>query len=107
MYLFQKLRQGPLKDRIEFSEENAGLHFLIRLDAKDMSDGELKAMALKEGILVSFLSEYLSTEGLSEDEVRALRDKYKGYALINYSGLNEGNIRDAACALSLAWGFVL
>ena len=105
--LISELMLGPLKDRIEFSEENAGLHFLIRLDAKDMSDEELKAMALKEGILVSFLSEYLSTEGLREDEVTALRDKYKGYALINYSGLNEGNIRDAACALSLAWGFVL
>ena len=51
------LADSPLKGRYEVRGEDAGLHFLVGLDTT-RSDQELAALARKEGIRLSFLTDY-------------------------------------------------
>ena len=51
------LADSPLKGRYEVRGEDAGLHFLVGLDTA-RSDQELAALARKEGIRLSFLTDY-------------------------------------------------
>lgn len=51
------LADSPLKGRYEVRGEDAGLHFLVGLDTA-RSDRELAALARKEGIRLSFLTDY-------------------------------------------------
>ena len=50
-------RASPLASHVTFSEEGAGLHFLLRLDT-NRSDEELRRLTAEAGIRLSFLSEY-------------------------------------------------
>lgn len=51
------LADSPLKGRYEVRGKDAGLHFLVGLDTA-RSDQELAALARKEGIRLSFLTDY-------------------------------------------------
>ncbi len=51
------LADSPLKGRYEVRGEDAGLHFLVGLDTA-RSDRKLAALARKEGIRLSFLTDY-------------------------------------------------
>ena len=51
------LADSPLKGHYEVRGEDAGLHFLVGLDTT-RSDQELAALARKEGIRLSFLTDY-------------------------------------------------
>lgn len=95
--LINSLKKSKLKDFIKIDGENSGLHFLIHIDSKK-SDQTLKCLASNEGVLISFLSEYLS------HDYGNLENKYAHTAIINYSGLDSDMIDKAVSALERAWG---
>jgi len=102
--LIEELKLSSLNGHFTISEENSGLHFLLKLDL-GKNDDELKALAQKEGIEVAFLSEYF---GSSEDKTldrnsTASKIHYANTAIINYSGLREEDIGKVVKALSKAW----
>lgn len=94
--LIDRLTQGPLSLKIAISEEHAGLHFLLKISTTQ-SDQVLKAQAKEAGVIISFLSDYYSTD--SPD----LTDIYGHTAIVNYSGLREADIEKTAAALEQAW----
>jgi GntR family transcriptional regulator/MocR family aminotransferase len=47
---------------LEISEENAGLHFLVKLKT-DLSDEAVKAKAAAQGVKLSFLSDFALAGG--------------------------------------------
>ncbi|MCI7605242.1 MAG: PLP-dependent aminotransferase family protein [Spirochaetales bacterium] len=51
------LSSGPLKDKSSVIENDSGLHFILRLDTS-LTDEEIKALLLKEGIRISALSDF-------------------------------------------------
>lgn len=55
--LLDAIRQSPLASRCEIAEEDAGLHFLLRVNT-DLSDARLVQKAKQAGILLSCLSDY-------------------------------------------------
>lgn len=78
------IRQSPLSSRAEILEENAGLHFLLRLDTAQ-SDGELAARAAREGIRLSFLSDYAAQPARAPAH----------HLIVNYSGLTPAAMSQA------------
>ena len=77
--VIEALKGCPFADRITILEQDAGLHFLLRIDT-GMSDRELTARCAEAGIRVSALSDYY------EDAVPPWAEKC---LVINYSGLEE------------------
>ena len=73
------LRQCPWAEKMTVLEEDAGLHFLLKLDTA-LSDEELVSRFADEGIRVSSLSSYYS------GSVPPAKEKT---VVINYSGLDE------------------
>jgi GntR family transcriptional regulator/MocR family aminotransferase len=55
--VIRAIRQSPLQGRFTIREEDAGLHFLLKLDTA-LTDEELRRRALEKGIRLSFLSDY-------------------------------------------------
>ncbi len=55
--VIEAILQSPLAARAAICEEDAGLHFLLRLDTA-VSDAEIKRRALAMGIRLCFLSDY-------------------------------------------------
>lgn len=55
--VIRSLLNSSLGDNITISEENAGLHFLLKVKT-DMSDEEIISAAGMEGIKISCLSEF-------------------------------------------------
>lgn len=80
------LHQSPFSSRLEILEQDAGLHFIVRIRT-DRSEAELTALCAEAGI-----------------RIRSLRDYYQGTVpawsagcfVVNYSGLDEEKL---ACAL--------
>lgn len=70
---------SPLSDRLTILEENAGLHFLIKVDTA-LSDRELVARCERAGIRIRSLGEYYH-------DVSPLEDTH--CLVVNYSGLSE------------------
>ncbi len=71
------IETSAFSSRVTIREENAGLHFLMKLDTK-LSDEEIKERAAARGIRLSFLSEY-THEAKKEDE---------HILVFNYSGID-------------------
>ena len=91
MRRFYKLRRDkvidalsacPWKEKITVQEQDAGLHFLLQTDTS-LSDEELTALWRRCGIRVQTLESYY------RDNVP---DWAKGVLVINYSGLDEGEL---------------
>ena len=82
--LIKALKESSFYSKITISEENAGLHFLMKVKT-DISDEEFRVRALEQGVRVAFLSEYM--QEYSEDAQHTL--------VVNYSGLEEENLSQA------------
>lgn len=82
-------RGSPFAGRITLSEQDAGLHFLLRLDT-DRSDAALRSRAEAMGVRLGFLSEYAA----SPDPALA------HILVINYAGLEEARLPQAIALLA-------
>ncbi|MDO4490202.1 MAG: PLP-dependent aminotransferase family protein [Lachnospiraceae bacterium] len=94
--LIRELTRSPLKNRIRISGEDAGLHFLLKLDT-DCSDDFLKEKAREKGIDIAFLSDYYSSD------YKQMDSSYVHTAIVNYSALGEQDMDSVAKALVDAW----
>ncbi|MDO4617859.1 MAG: PLP-dependent aminotransferase family protein [Lachnospiraceae bacterium] len=94
--LIRQILDSALYPGAEISEENAGLHFLLKLRTRE-PDAVLKEKALKNGVTVSFLSDYYSSD------YRQLKTSYEHTAIINYSALSEEDMVQVVQALCSAW----
>ena len=83
------IKNSPLWEKVTIHEENAGLHFLMKV-ATNMDDSFLKEAAVKEGIRLSCLSEYYHTNEKQTEHT----------IVINYSGIDGSRIHEAIERLS-------
>ena len=81
------LRQCAFSEKLTILEQDAGLHFLLRVDTP-LPDGELTARLAQAGIRVRALSEFYQ-EGTAQ----------RGYLVVNYSGIQEEDLRKALQAI--------
>ena len=77
------LNRCPFADRLTILEQDAGLHFLLKVDTV-LTDGELTERLARAGIRVQALSEFYHDSG--EDQ-KCL--------VINYSGIREDELEQA------------
>ncbi|MDD6400049.1 MAG: PLP-dependent aminotransferase family protein [Lachnospiraceae bacterium] len=82
--IIDKLEASQLKEVCEIQENDAGLHFLVRLDT-NQTDEFVISKFKEKGVKVEALSDYYLTE---EKEKQHL-------FIVNYSNLNEEKIDDA------------
>lgn len=82
--LISSLRESVLGDRIEISNADSGLHFLLKVDT-DLSDHELLQRAAKVGLGLSCLSQYDVPEHPGPQHI----------LIVNYSGLSQEEIPTA------------
>ena len=78
------IRSGPLAGRSTIYEEDAGLHFLMRLDT-ELPDGVLEARAAEQGLRIACLSDYLYEPGPEYDHV----------LVVNYTGIDTEKLPEA------------
>ncbi len=94
--LIRRITDSPLGGSSSISEENAGLHFLLKLST-DRSDEFLKEKAGENGVIIAFLSDYYSSD------YKQLNASYQHTAIINYSALSEEDMEPVVQALTRAW----
>ena len=93
--LISSLRK--MKEILEISGENAGVHLLLHFKTDD-SEKDLIEKAAKQGVRVYGLSEYyVKDHEAGEDSLR------KAVILLGYANLNEEKIRAAVQLLCEAW----
>ncbi len=80
--VIQIICQGPLAGRVEIMEQDAGLHFLMRLDTR-LPDGRLKEQAAARGVRLAMLSDYY----------RCAADAPEHVVVVNYSGIEPEHLR--------------
>lgn len=78
------IQASPLAGRCRVMCEDAGLHFLLRLDT-GRTDGELSRLALEKDIRLSFLSDYQHTPGAAPDHT----------LVVNYPGIDPEHLARA------------
>ena len=81
------LRHCAFSEKLTILEQDAGLHFLLRVDTP-LSDGELTARLAQAGIRAQALSEFYQ-EGTTQ----------RGYLVVNYSGIQEEDLKKALKAI--------
>ena len=79
----------PLAARLTILEENAGLHFLVKVDTR-LNDGELTKKCLAAGIRVRSLGSYYH-DPLPREDTHCL--------VVNYSGLSDRDLDALASAV--------
>ena len=84
------LNSCPFADRLTIREEDAGLHFLLKIDTS-LTDTELTAYCATKGIRVRTLSSYYHLPIPEED---------KHCLVINYAGVNQEDLE----RVLNAWG---
>ena len=82
--LIKALKESSFSSKVTISEENAGLHFLMKIKT-GISDEEFCSKALEKGVRVAFLSEYM--QGFNESAQHTM--------VVNYSGLEEEKLKKA------------
>ena len=82
------ISNSALNDKITINEEDAGLHFLIRVHS-NFGENELKKKLLLCGIKASFLSDY----SYNNDK------RFLNTIVFNYSGIDEESLKKAICIL--------
>lgn len=87
--LLDEIKNSPLGDKSSVLEEEAGLHFLLKLDT-DISDTELIKRAEKNTVKISCLSEYY---------LKNKKNAPKHIVVINYSAIAKEDIAPAIKAL--------
>ncbi len=78
------LKGSPLASRIAITEEDAGLHFLMRVDTPS-SNEEIMQRAKERGVRISALSQYYHDVKGAEDHT----------FLMNYSAIHPGRMEEA------------
>lgn len=81
--LLETIRKSGLRNRIEISEQDAGLHFILKVDTA-LSDEEFCRNALEKGVRLSALSDYYTLAKPSQHEF-----------VINYSSVPEAKMKQA------------
>ena len=89
--LLKAVSENTAFSRARILEQNAGLHFLIRLDT-DASDDELIRRAHRQGINISCLSQYYADRDIAPPHT----------LIINYSGVEKEKIPEAVRLLGRA-----
>ncbi|MGM9578560.1 MAG: PLP-dependent aminotransferase family protein [Evtepia sp.] len=89
--LLGEIGRSPLAGRVQISEENAGLHFLMEVDT-NRSDQEIVQAAEGEDLRISFVSQYYFDTANCRPHV----------LVMNYSGLEEDRIPEAVDRLCRA-----
>lgn len=72
----QALRTSPLAPLLRLSEQDAGLHFLVRVDTA-LTDAELKTVFAEAGVRVQCLSDYYRS---------AVPEADRHWLVVNYTG---------------------
>ena len=83
--VLEMLMDSPHASRMTIREEDAGLHFLVRLDTK-LSDGELVGLCAGAGIRVRALSQYYHT---------AVPESGRHTLVVNYASVREEQLEAA------------
>ena len=78
--------------RAEIMEQDAGLHFLVRLDT-NLSDDELRGRAAKQGVRLALLSDYYNEPDQAPPHV----------LVVNYSGIRMDHLEEGVRRLNQAW----
>lgn len=91
--ILQAIAQSPLAQRVRITEEDAGLHFLMKIDTK-LTEQEFRREALSRGIRLAPLSDYY------DEPSRAPANTY----IINYSDIDQEQLNKAINALNAAAG---
>ena len=78
-------------DRLTIREEEAGLHFLLKIDT-ELSDRELEELVSRAGIRIHTLSSYYHSP-VPEEDRRCL--------VVNYSGIREDELEKAISSIHL------
>lgn len=86
--LISRLMDSPIKDKIHIYEEDSGLHFLLKYDT-GYTDEELKKRAYSNGLMISFLSDYVTNNSYNKAD-------YEHIAIVNYSGITDIDIAKTA-----------
>ena len=84
------LRNSPYAPRMTIREEDAGLHFLLKVDT-DLTDEELEARCARGGIRVKALSRYYHTPVPERD---------RHTLVINYAAVRESELEEALGRIS-------
>ena len=80
---------SPFADRVKFSEQGAGLHFLLRLDTS-LDDEALRRKAEGLGVRLAFLSEYAAVP----------QENYGHTLVVNYGGLEPERLEETTALLA-------
>ena len=80
----EAFRSSALAPRVTFSEEGAGLHFLLRLNTR-RSDRDLGRLTAQAGIRLGFLSEYAAVPA----------PRFAHTLVVNYAGLSPKRLPEA------------
>ena len=81
--LLEVIRQSKVNTRVEIAEEDAGLHFILKVNT-DLSDEAFCERALKNGVHLRALSDYYTVAEPSQHEF-----------IINYSSVPESRMKKA------------
>ena len=81
-------RSSRFAERISIAEQDAGLHFLLRLDTRQ-SDDALRQHAEQLGVRLSFLSEYAAEP----------HPDYEHTLVVNYAGLKLDHLEETVALL--------
>jgi len=87
--LLNEIKKDSMAEKIEIKEEDAGLHFLMKLDT-DMPDKVFLQKASQNGIRLSSLSQYYFNEPPKKTEHTMI---------MNYSGICADDIKEAVACL--------
>lgn len=79
----QVVKSKVSESKIKIMEENAGLHFLLKVET-DLTDEELVQLASDKGINISCLSQYYYDKSIAKEHT----------LVINYSGVNVDKIEE-------------
>ena len=90
--VIELLRQSPFASRITILEQDAGLHFLVKVDTR-RGDAALVELCAGAGIRVKSLGEYYES---------AVPPWAEHCLVVNYSGVDEENLLPALNALGKA-----
>lgn len=82
--MINAIEKSMLKDYVSVHEENAGLHFLLKINT-DKTDAQIKALCKEQKIGISYLEEYLLKP----------QKGYEHLFILNYSGIDEQKIDEA------------
>ncbi|MDO5135457.1 MAG: PLP-dependent aminotransferase family protein [Eubacteriales bacterium] len=88
-FLLQEIYGSPLERYASISEEDAGLHFLLRLDIT-CTDEEFQLQMERRGIRIRALSEYFTGSVGKPEHI----------FVVNYSSLTEEQIKEAVSAMA-------